>query len=123
MKILIIDDNKDFADALLRLLGAIGYPDVRAAYSGPDGIREAITMNPEYLLIDLQMPGMDGFSVIRMLRKSINPSSKYIAITGYGQDSDRRATQEAKFDFHLTKPFSIADLKQILGDQRKPSIG
>ncbi len=123
MKILIIDDNKDFANGLAKLFSYSGYEDVRCAYWGQAGIDAALEMQPELLLVDLQMPDMDGFSVIKAIKAQAS-QQKFIsvAITGYGQDSDKKRTSEANFDFHLTKPFSFAELKKILNLPEKQKL-
>jgi CheY-like chemotaxis protein len=116
MKVLVVDDNKDFANALCKLLALSGYDDVRCAYRGQDGIKMARQVRPDFLLVDLGMPGMDGFAVARVLREEFHDSAPtLIAITGYGQQSDRERTRESRFDFHLTKPFGFAELQEILG--------
>ena len=116
MKVLIIDDNEDFATALVRLLTIAGYGDSRCAYGGLEGIKIAKKMKTDFLLIDLSMPGMDGFEVAKIIRKELAASKPtLVAITGYGQESDHQATRESHFDFHLTKPFGFEVLKQILG--------
>ena len=116
MKIVIIDDNVDFANALRRLLEVSGYREVGVAYRGSEGIELAKSTQPDFVLIDLGMPEMDGFAVAAAIQRELaGMMTTFVAITGYGQDSDRRNTRKAKFDFHLTKPFSIVDLKQILG--------
>ncbi len=115
MKILIIDDNKDYANGLLKLFSYAGFSDVRCAYFGQSGIETASEMNPDVLLVDLQMPDMDGFAVIKAIKKQASKRALIcIAVTGYGQDSDKKRTSAADFDFHLTKPFSFSELKKIL---------
>ena len=89
-----------WADAL-RFLGY----EVKVAYSGPDGVRLADAMCPHVVICDIGLPGMDGFAVAGALRG--NPkvaNARLIALTGYGQEEDRKRTRAAGFDEHLTKP-------------------
>ena len=115
MKILIIDDNKDFVDGLFALLSLSGYVEVNCAYNGADGVKAAYKMQPDVLLVDLQMPDMDGFAVIRAVREG-SPEFPFvcIAITGYRRDSDKIRSNDTLFDFYLTKPFRFSELRRIL---------
>ncbi len=114
-KILIIDDNADLANGLAKLFSLSGYTDVSCAYLGHAGIKLASEIHPEVILVDLQMPDMDGFAVVKAIREqSAKPAPICIAVTGYGRDSDKQKTREADFDFHLTKPFSFQELEKIL---------
>lgn len=116
MKILIIDDNVDYANALCKLLQVSGYVDTHCVNRGAEGIEVAKKLKPDFLLLDIQMPDMDGYAVAAEIRKELSEKlPTLIAITGYGQEADRRKSQEAHFHFHLTKPFPISELKQILG--------
>jgi two-component system CheB/CheR fusion protein len=103
-RILIVEDNHDTADSLQMLLEALGH-EVRVAYNGPEGVVRAEQWQPEVILSDIGLPGLDGYGVARALRR--NPATarvRLIAVTGYGSETDRRQAFEAGFDFHLTKP-------------------
>jgi CheY-like chemotaxis protein len=79
--------------------------EVTVAYSGPAGVRAACEFRPDVVLCDIGLPGLDGYGVVGALRRDPAMSkARMIAVTGYGGDEDRRRTQEAGFDQHLTKP-------------------
>jgi signal transduction histidine kinase len=114
LRVLVVEDNRDAADSLRMLLDAHGY-DVEVAYSGPDGVRAAEAHHPEVIICDLGLPGMDGYAVAGEVRN--NPATartRLIALTGYGQEDDRRRAREAGFDAHLTKPADPARLVSLL---------
>ena len=109
-----MEDNKDAADSLKMLLEAYGY-EVEVAYTGPEGVRAAEEYRPEVVICDIGLPGMDGYRVAQALRGNPTTSAaRLIALTGYGQDEDRRKAREAGFDEHLTKPADPAALTSLL---------
>lgn len=88
---------------------------VREVHNGQEGLRLAFEFEPEVVLLDLGMPGMSGFDVARELRgRATQPGPRIIAVTGWGQEADRRLTREAGFDFHLTKPVNHTELDVLL---------
>ena len=113
-RLLVVDDNVDAATtqaAVLRLLGH----EVAVAFDGESALEKARAFQPEIVLLDLGMPGMDGFEVARQLRASQGGEAvKLVAQTGWGQEEDRRRTREAGFDAHLAKPVDVAALEQLL---------
>jgi len=111
-KILVVDDNKDAADALSKLLAKRGY-EIETVYDGPEAIEAAHKFLPGVILLDIGLPRMSGYDVAREIRKT-DRDIVLIAITGYGQDDDKKRCLEAGFNFHLTKPVGIAELKSIL---------
>ncbi len=114
-KVLVVDDNHDSAETLAALLGLAGY-EVQIAYEGVSALAWAATHRPRVVLLDLGLPGMDGFQVARQLRQLPGlAQTRLIAITGYGQESDRRATAEAGFELHLTKPVDPDELARFIG--------
>ena len=117
-RVLVVDDNRDAAEslgALLELLGA----EVRLAHAGPDALEVAHAYDPSVVLLDIGMPGMDGYEVARRLRAQQNGKRvSIVALTGWGQDDDRRRTSEAGFDHHLVKPAEIAQLQSLLASLR-----
>ena len=115
LKILVVDDNVDTARGLTRLLKLVGN-DVRTSYDGPGAISEAIAFRPEYILLDIGLPGMDGYEVARRLRKEGFGEAIIIAITGYGQPEDQRRSQEAGFNHHLVKPVDYDALITLIGE-------
>ncbi len=103
-RVLVVDDNVDAAVSLGMLLKLAGQ-DVRVAYDGPAALRQASDFRPELVLLDIGMPGMDGYEVCRRLRReSALERTTVVALTGWGQDEDRRRSHEAGFDHHIVKP-------------------
>jgi CheY-like chemotaxis protein len=113
-RVLVVDDNVDSADSIAMLLQVSGH-EVRVAYSGQDALDMAGKYQPDILLLDIGLPGMDGYEVARRLRKHPELKEvKLIAVTGYGQDADRLQSQEAGFDYHLVKPVDAQKLQDLL---------
>jgi signal transduction histidine kinase len=113
-RILIVDDNKDAADSMALLVETVGHQ-VRTAYDGHGALDLAFAFAPDVLLLDLGVPGLNGLEIARRVRRQ--PWGKtvaLIAVTGWGQEQDRRRTAEAGFDAHLIKPVSKADLLSAL---------
>jgi PAS domain S-box-containing protein len=117
-RVMVVDDNRDSADtttAILRLLGN----QVECAYSGQDALKLAQRFNAHVVLLDLAMPGMDGFETLRQLRAVPAMAQVFaIAMTGYGSQDDKRRTQDAGFDAHLIKPVELEGLIRLLNDAR-----
>jgi CheY-like chemotaxis protein len=115
-RILVVDDNVDLARGLARLLEIRGH-DVQVAYDGPTGLDQAKKSKPEVVLLDIGLPGMDGYQVAAHLRQEETvKDATIIAISGYGQEEDLRLAKEAGFDHHLVKPIASADLFKLLGE-------
>jgi PAS domain S-box-containing protein len=113
-RILIVDDNVDAADSLAMLLGLSGHQ-VRTAYGGPAALEAVGGYRPEVVLLDIGLPGMDGYEVARQLRRgSAGSGVTLVALTGYGQEDDRRKTHDAGFDHHLVKPVDPDELTRLL---------
>jgi CheY-like chemotaxis protein len=118
LRVLVIDDNRDSADSatdVLRLLGN----HVECAYDGEGGIAVASRLKPQMVLLDLAMPGMDGFEARRRLREQAGSAGAFlVAMTGFGNEDDKRRTREAGFDAHLTKPVELDALVSLLNEAR-----
>jgi PAS domain S-box-containing protein len=113
-RFLLVDDNVDAAAAQAALLRMHGH-EVETAHSGEEALERASRFCPEVVLLDLGMPGMDGFEVARELRATPEGrGATLIAQTGWGQDADRRKTAAAGFDAHLTKPVDLGALMETL---------
>lgn len=113
-RLLVVDDHPDVADSLALLLEALG-AEVRVVYDGPSALEIMETFQPDAVLLDLGLPGMDGYEIALTLRRQPRfRTLPLIALTGWGQDEDRRRTQAAGFDHHLVKPPDIEVLKAVL---------
>jgi PAS domain S-box-containing protein len=120
-RVLVVDDSPDAADSLALLLKLAGQ-DVRAVYEGPAALTQAETYRPDLVFLDIGMPGLDGYEVARRLRRLPNAGDMFlVALTGWGQDEDRRRSQEAGFDRHLIKPVEMKDLHELLANLKQPS--
>jgi PAS domain S-box-containing protein len=118
-RVLIVDDNRDAADSLSALLGLLG-ADVRVARDGPDALEAVKLFDPSVVLLDIGMPGMNGYEVARRIRGDTPPAARrptIVALTGWGQPDDLRRAKEAGFDHHLIKPADIVALQGILNAQ------
>ena len=112
-RILIVEDNEDARQMLQMLLVLAGH-EVHAAADGPSGVEMARQTRPDIAVIDLGLPGMDGYEVARLLRREPQTGLRLIALSGYGQAEDRRKTLEAGFDMHLVKPVDPARLSAAI---------
>jgi len=114
LRILIVEDNADTARTLAAILRHVGHQ-VEISPDGPSGIERARSIQPDVVLCDLGLPEMDGFEVARALRSEpATSAARLVAISGYGQEEDRRRCEEAGFDLHLTKPVDPFALQRIL---------
>jgi PAS domain S-box-containing protein len=113
-KILVVDDNADAAQSVGMLLKIMG-SDVEIALSGRSAIDLLESYHPQLLLLDLGMPEMSGYEVAERIRRRPEfDDVKLVALTGWGQDEDRRRTKEAGFDAHFVKPLSLDQLRNLL---------
>jgi CheY-like chemotaxis protein len=120
-RILVVDDNVDAAVSLARLLGRLYGQEVRVAHDGPSALEMAGAFRPEVILLDIGLPGMDGHEVARRLRgRPEFGRALIVALTGWGQEQDRRKSEEAGFDRHLVKPVDPEALRKLL---EQPQFG
>jgi PAS domain S-box-containing protein len=113
-RVLVVDDNADAADTLAMVLSMRGY-DVRVARDGPAALDTARHFLPQLVLLDIGLPGMDGYAVARALRADGRSGPlRLVALTGYGREEDRRRSAEAGFDDHVVKPIAPEELLQLL---------
>jgi CheY-like chemotaxis protein len=114
VRVLVVDDNIDTAGSLEMLLRESGH-DVRTAHDGPAALEAARDYRPNVVLLDIGLPGLDGYEVAqRMRQQSVLQNVVLVAMTGYGQESDRQRAQEAGFDHHLVKPARFEQIQEIL---------
>lgn len=121
-KILVVDDNVDSADSLAILLRIHGN-DTQVANDGFEAVKKGSEYKPDIVLLDIGMPGMNGYDTCKMIRSE--PWGKdllLIAMTGWGQEEDRRRSAEAGFDFHLVKPVDHPQLLELLANNARPSV-
>ena len=116
LRLLVVDDNVDAVEVLREGLETAGHK-VTIALDGPSAIAAAAEVNPEVGVLDIGLPGMDGYELARRLRRS-HPSMRLIALTGYGQRSDIDAAMRAGFDVHCTKPVRLASLLEQIEARR-----
>jgi signal transduction histidine kinase len=112
-RILVVDDNQDAADSLAILLDTMGH-DVRTAYDGLSAVGTADVFQPSVVLLDIGLPKLNGYEVARRIRDQRGRDVTLIALTGWGQDDDRRRSKDAGFDHHLTKPVELGALYELL---------
>ncbi len=118
-RVLVVDDNFDGAQLLLMALEAFGY-DVRIAHDGPTALAIAAGFRPEIVLLDIGLPVMDGYEVARRLRaEPFGAHVRIIAVTGYGQESDRQRSREAGFVDHIVKPVNLGALQTSLAEHAR----
>ena len=119
-RILIADDNEDAAESMALVLRMLGN-DVRAVHDGSEAVRVAASFDPEVVLLDIGMPLMNGYDAARAMRAAEwGKDMLLVALTGWGQDDDRRRATDAGFDLHYTKPLEPADLRRIV-EMRRPN--
>ena len=114
-RVLVVEDNVDAALTLVDLLRIWGH-EVRCVHDGPAAVDVAPQYLPQVVLLDIGLPGMDGYEVARRLRRA--PETRgalLVAVTGYGQESDRARSREAGFDHHLVKPVDLDGLRRLIG--------
>jgi two-component system CheB/CheR fusion protein len=112
--VLVVDDNVDAAESVAMLLRIAGHS-VRLAHHGTEALEVADAHQPEIVVLDIGLPGINGYEVAERLRaKPQFQKAMLIAVTGYGQDEDRQRSKAAGFDHHLTKPVDPTVLQDLL---------
>jgi CheY-like chemotaxis protein len=114
-RVLVVEDSPDARQSLRLLLEMAGHH-VETSEDGPSGLAKLGEFRPDVALIDLGLPGMDGYAVARELRRRPDTRAiRLVAVTGYGQAEDRRRAVAAGFDQHVTKPVDATMLDEMLG--------
>jgi len=113
-RILVVDDNVDAADSLAMVLNQRGH-NAEAVFSPSAAIERAATLNPEIVLLDIGLPGMDGYEVAQRIRAA-GGAARLVALTGYGQPEDVRRARAAGFDAHLVKPVDLENLMRSIAE-------
>ncbi len=114
LRVLVVDDNVDAAESLGLLLEALGH-EIQTAYDGLSAVEAAIKFLPNVVLLDIGLPGIDGLEVAKRLRQQPQLSGVVVvAMTGYGQEEDKRRSMEAGLNYHLVKPTDFKQVKKIL---------
>jgi signal transduction histidine kinase/CheY-like chemotaxis protein len=116
--VLVVEDNADSRELLTLVLERLGHR-VYAAEDGLRGVELALAQKPDVLMVDIGLPGLDGYGVAHRVRAALGPEVYLIAVTGYGQPEDRRRALEAGFNAHVTKPLDVSSISQLL-DKAQP---
>src|SRR6201996_2709783 len=117
-RVLIVDDNEDAANSLALLLKLGGHETI-PVYSAVDALERAVAFKPDVVLLDIGLPGMDGYEVAQKMRELPGLRDiRLVAVTGYGRSDDRARARDAGFDDHLTKPVEYAVLERTLAGLR-----
>ena len=115
VRVLVADDNRDAADTLQRVLALYGH-EVRVAYDGASALRIGQEFRPRVAVLDIAMPGSDGYEVAREMRRQQGRNVTIVALTGWGHENDRRRALEAGFDHHIVKPVDPGALNHLLAE-------
>jgi CheY-like chemotaxis protein len=118
--ILIVEDNRDSRDSLAALLRLVGHR-VDTAEDGRAGVEVALRLRPEVALVDIGLPGLDGYGVARQVRSALGPGVFLVALTGFSQPEDMQRALEAGFDAHLAKPVELEALQTLLAARPRPA--
>jgi two-component system, sensor histidine kinase len=121
-RILLVEDNVDAREALRALLELDGY-EVHAAADGTEGLELARTKAPNVALIDIGLPGIDGYEVARRMKLLVAPAPMMIALTGYSEPEDKQRAKDAGFCAHLVKPVDPETLARLLATLEIPGPG
>jgi CheY-like chemotaxis protein len=113
-RVLIVDDNEDAANSLAMILKLSGH-ETASVYTAMDALERAVSFRPDVVLLDIGLPGMNGYEVAQKMRELPGLADiRLIAVTGYGRSDDRLRARDAGFDDHLTKPVEFAVLDRAL---------
>jgi CheY-like chemotaxis protein len=113
-RILVVDDDPDTANTLARLISIFGY-EARAVYEGREAVDEAARLSPEMVLIDIEMPDLDGYETARRIRRQPGGMQTIlVAVTGWTRQEDKQRAYACGFDLHVAKPLNLGALMELL---------
>jgi CheY-like chemotaxis protein len=113
-RILVVDDEPDAANTLARLISIFGY-EARAVYNGNEAVEEAARLSPEMVLIDIEMPDVDGYETARRIRSQPGGlQTILVAVTGWTRREDKTQAYACGFDLHVAKPLTLGSLMELL---------
>jgi signal transduction histidine kinase len=121
VRVVLVEDNPDIREMTAALLAEIGC-DVEVAADGPAGVERIVRVRPDLALVDIGLPGIDGFEVARQVRAAIPEPMLLVAISGYSRDQDRVNASEAGFDLHLAKPLQVDALTKLVERSRLATL-
>lgn len=112
-RILVVDDNPYCADSFARIISLLGHV-TQTAYSGSEAVERASEFSPDMVLLDIDMPGMDGYETVKRIRQ-VNPQAQpiLVAVTAWAREEDQDRAYDAGFDLHVPKPVSLERLKEL----------
>jgi CheY-like chemotaxis protein len=113
VRAVVVEDSTDLRELSVSLLEAIGC-EVEAAATGPEGLALIQRVAPEIALVDIGLPGMSGFEIARVVRKTATTPIMLVAVTGYGRKEDRDEALAAGFDLHFAKPVQASRLREVI---------
>lgn len=116
LRVLVVDDNRDSAETMGMLLEIEGH-EILIAHDGKQAVEIALAQQPDAILLDLGLPFLNGYDACRAMRTGGLTNTLIVAMTGYGQDEDRRLSQEAGFDAYLVKPVDLLAVRELLAGQ------
>lgn len=117
VRVVLVEDNADLRELSADMLEALGCS-VEVAVDGIEGVERIVNSRPDLSLIDLGLPGLDGFGVAREVRRLVGADLFLVAATGYGRDQDRDDASRAGFDLHVTKPLGVDALRSLIQNAR-----
>jgi CheY-like chemotaxis protein len=118
-RVLVVDDNRDAVESLSLLLKLAGQA-VASAHDGREALAQFASFDPDVVVLDIGLPVLNGYEVARQMRATATRKVILVALTGWGQEEDRRRTTDAGFDHHLVKPVEFESLKTLLASLGRP---
>ena len=116
VRVLVVDDNRDAAESMAMLLEFDGH-EVLTAHDGVAAVEIALRERPTVVLLDIGLPGQNGYDACRVMREQGLSETLIVAMTGYGQDEDRRLSQVAGFDAHEVKPLNLKAIRRLVSER------